>query len=140
MSRLLFSSLFFTLMELPSHDGRPDLIACLYPFGDKCAKESDDVIKSKANRLRYVEPSLSPSLPLAEDPYNSCCERQPTQEPEECNHWDYPRLELRFSYGPKTSYGFVFGCDENCDVVLPEMRGISSRHFTLTFDNSTAPS
>ncbi|KAK4038259.1 hypothetical protein C8A01DRAFT_17631 [Parachaetomium inaequale] len=48
-----------------------------------------------------------------------------------------PYLELRFSDIPPTSSGLVFGRDRNtCDIVLPNISGISRRHFALTYDNN----
>jgi serine/threonine-protein kinase Chk2 len=47
-----------------------------------------------------------------------------------------PYLELRFSDGPRSSTGFVFGKDpDRTDIVLPNIRGISRQHFALTFRN-----
>ncbi|KAB5572203.1 kinase-like domain-containing protein [Coniochaeta sp. 2T2.1] len=69
-------------------------------------------------------------------------DRVPTEEPEqhEADPLDYlPRLELRFSQPPKTSHGFVFGWDENSDIVLPWIQGISFHHFALTFDEQNRP-
>jgi serine/threonine-protein kinase Chk2 len=50
-----------------------------------------------------------------------------------------PGLALRFSSAPKTQNGFVFGCDDDCDIVLPQLSSISVRHFALTFDEQYRP-
>ncbi|KAI1421201.1 hypothetical protein F5Y12DRAFT_768956 [Xylaria sp. FL1777] len=48
-----------------------------------------------------------------------------------------PYIELRFSDGPRTSSGFVFGKDPGTsDIVLPTIGQISRRHFALTYKNS----
>ncbi|KAH8889939.1 kinase-like protein [Thozetella sp. PMI_491] len=113
----------------------PDLIACLYPFygkdgrGGSAAKSAIEDIKNHVPP-KYSEPEIGRR------------DRAPTEEPEQRGGGPFdhlPRLELRFSNGPKTPYGFVFGCDENSDVVLPGMRGISSHHFALTLDEQYRP-
>ncbi|RDA87990.1 hypothetical protein CP532_3426 [Ophiocordyceps camponoti-leonardi (nom. inval.)] len=61
-----------------------------------------------------------------------------TELPEESNgptNLNRPRIEIRFSDMPRTRHGIVFGCDPNSDVVLPNLRGISKHHFSLTFDD-----
>ncbi len=53
--------------------------------------------------------------------------------------WRYehgpPCLEVRFSNGPQTKAGLVFGTDAACDIVLPKLPGISKPHFALTYKN-----
>ena len=105
-----------------------DLIACLYPYEDnfghaKIAVENDS---------RHIPARLSQSRVQ----YGRR-DRVPTEEPEQhgVGPLDYlPRIELRFSNPPKTSHGFVAGWDENSDIVLPWIQGISFHHFALTFD------
>ena len=46
------------------------------------------------------------------------------------------RLEIKFSDIPRTSHGIVFGCQSDSDVVLPNLKGISKHHFSLTFDDA----
>jgi serine/threonine-protein kinase Chk2 len=60
-----------------------------------------------------------------------------TQPPEDLNPDDYlDCLELRFSNGPRTNRGFVFGRDEKCDIVCHRnMLSVSKYHFALTFEN-----
>lgn len=115
-----------------------DLIACLYPISHRSLQH---VIQSNKNRLRYAgtrSPSpLSPASP--QEHHSSRHERQPTAEPEKLDHLDPPRLELRFSHGPQTRHGFVFGSDDKSDIVLPAISGVSFHHFALTFDQQNRP-
>ncbi len=111
-----------------------DLIACLYPIGGAAV----NVVRAEENRLRYVGLPISSPVPPSEDAHNRD-DRQSTQEPEEYNNQNSDHLEFRFSGGPKTSHGLVFGTDKNCDIVLPRIPGISSHHFTLTFDELYRP-
>ena len=108
-----------------------DLIACLYPFQD-VRGDALKAMEDEANESRYIPPRSSRS-----NVRHGRRDRASTEEPEQCegNSLEYrPRLELRFSHGPQTSYGFVFGRHQNCDVVLSDVPGISSHHFALTFD------
>lgn len=113
-----------------------DLIACLYPFEDDSGN-AKYAIELKANKSRYIPPQYStPKVRLGRR------DRAPTEEPEQPkgDRLDYcPRLELRFSRGPRTDHGFVFGWDSKCDVVLPWMQGISFHHFALKFDDHYRP-
>lgn len=112
-----------------------DLVACLYPFEDNW-NHAKEVIE-KLNESRCVPGRLS----LPEVQYGRH-DREPTEEPgnSEASPLDYlPRIELRFSHGPRTSNGFVFGWDENSDIVLPWARGISFHHFAVTFDGRNYP-
>ncbi|KJZ79926.1 hypothetical protein HIM_00640 [Hirsutella minnesotensis 3608] len=64
--------------------------------------------------------------------------RAATEPPEELNvpaHLNMPHLQVKFSDIPRTTHGIVFGCDPNSDVVLPNIKGISRHHFSLTFDD-----
>ncbi|KAL2020023.1 hypothetical protein VTK56DRAFT_8926 [Thermocarpiscus australiensis] len=99
-----------------------DLIARLYP--DKDSTYAIDMIKNHPHCIH---------------PKRRTRGLEPTEPPEsEDNDFDrLPRLELRFSNIPRTSSGLVFGRDpDTCDVVLPNIPGISRRHFALTFKNT----
>jgi hypothetical protein len=108
-----------------------DLIACLYPFEDNFGRAK--IAIEELNKPRYIPARLSqPKVQYGRR------DRVPTEEPEQhgAGPLDYlPRIELRFSQPPKTSHGFVFGWDENSDIVLPYIQGISFHHFALTFDD-----
>ncbi len=110
-----------------------DLIACLYPFEDDSGNTSEMIERIKNHiPARYTRPK----------PHYDRRDRAPTEEPEQRqgDRLDYlPRLEFRFSRGPQTSHGFVFGWDQKSDVVLPWMQGISYHHFALTFDDHIRP-
>ncbi|KAH6614517.1 protein kinase [Chaetomium sp. MPI-SDFR-AT-0129] len=119
-----------------------DLIACLHPFRDEDAdgREAKRVIEAKPNMNRLVparrtktgQPQLSRRLR----------ESTPLEQPREDvpAYFHHPGLELRFSRGPQTSYGFVFGRDSNSDVVLEcGIQSLSAHHFALTFDDHYRP-
>lgn len=46
-----------------------------------------------------------------------------------------PYIQITLDVIPKTSYGIVFGCDLQNDVVLPDVCGVSGHHFSITFDD-----
>ncbi|KAB5572261.1 kinase-like domain-containing protein, partial [Coniochaeta sp. 2T2.1] len=48
-------------------------------------------------------------------------------------------VELRFSNPPRSREGFIFGWAPDSDVVLPKRKGISYRHFAMTFDDHNRP-
>ncbi|KAF0318441.1 hypothetical protein GQ607_014359 [Colletotrichum asianum] len=106
-----------------------DIIAQLYPVAN-VGERTTKAIKASS---RYAPPLVE----ITEQHYDRN-ERQSTEPPVEpsASAYDYlPRLELRFSDIPRTSHGVVVGSDPECDFVLP-YRGISSRHFCLTFDRA----
>ncbi|EFY85386.1 CAMK family protein kinase [Metarhizium acridum CQMa 102] len=61
---------------------------------------------------------------------------EPTQEEDaKVSAYDgRPFIEIRFSKIPRSSHGVIFGCNRKSDVVLPNLRGLSHFHFSLTFD------
>ncbi|UNI14821.1 Non-specific serine/threonine protein kinase [Purpureocillium takamizusanense] len=108
-----------------------DLIARVYavPHDQRHASTS---IKSSS---RYVAPANYGEHQVEHGRHN----RAATEPPEESNvpaHRNMPRLEIKFSDIPRTSHGIVFGCDPDSDVVLPNLKGISKHHFSLTFDDA----
>ncbi|KAI3532312.1 hypothetical protein CABS02_13897 [Colletotrichum abscissum] len=106
-----------------------DIIAHLYPFAN-IGERTTKAIKASS---RYVPPLIE----FTERHYDRH-ERESTEPSAnpDASAYDYlPRLELRFSDIPRTSRGVVIGSDPDCDVVLP-YRGISGRHFCLTFDSA----
>ncbi|KAL2184991.1 kinase-like protein [Thermothelomyces heterothallicus CBS 203.75] len=121
----------------------PDLIACLYPFvdGKVVGENAQDVIEAGAKRHQFIPPRLSE---VNEEPQLSRSEREstPLERPREKvpAYFYHPGLELRFSRSPQTPFGFVFGTDENSDIVLPKsISTISFHHFALTFDDHYRP-
>jgi hypothetical protein len=103
----------------------PDLIARLYPFADR--KGWATTVVEELNPSRYVGPPPSPPPPAQPQ------SRQTTDPPEDDPD---PYLELRFSRGPRTSFGFVLGKDPNTsDIVLVNQGGISDHHCAITFEN-----
>jgi hypothetical protein len=98
------------------------------------------VIEAKANENRRIPPRL---LTTTEEPQLSRREREVTPL-EQCEkvpaYFHHPGLELRFSRGRQTPYGFVFRWDSNSDIVLPStITTISFHHFALTFDDHYRP-
>ncbi|KAH0596990.1 hypothetical protein MHUMG1_05298 [Metarhizium humberi] len=66
-------------------------------------------------------------------------EREITESPEEegattSKHGGRPFIEIRFSKIPRSSHGVIFGRNKKSDVLLPDIKGLSSFHFSLTFD------
>jgi hypothetical protein len=117
-----------------------DLIACLCPFGGGYALNVIDRIE---NRSRRVKPQLflPPPPPPIRTPH-SRRDRAPTEplgEGETPAYLYSPCLQLTFSHGPQTDCGFVFGWDPDCDIVLPQISGISFHHCALTFDKHNRP-
>ena len=113
-------------------DTDPDLIARLYPFQDR-AGTAFALIASEANRSRAY-------LPLQLDPRERQYGHRERESTEPLEGHEDPEdeacLELRFSHGPRTHHGFVFGCGQDSDVVLPSsVPTISFHHFALTFDS-----
>jgi hypothetical protein len=109
-----------------------DLIARVYPYGKDWERISGVFEKSSS----CVPPIAQPIEPR---PAYLPGERQPTEPPETLTipeHHYYPSIELRFSDVPKTHHGVIFGTDPECDVVLPNYRGVGYRHFTITFDEA----
>ncbi|KAK3897708.1 kinase-like domain-containing protein [Staphylotrichum tortipilum] len=98
-----------------------DLIACLYPAGDHHSvwAASQQVVESDRNRSRHA-PALLPSSSLGSS-------KAPAYH---CS----PCLRLSFSPPPKRDKGLVCGWDPSCDIVLPNLSGVSFRHAAFTFD------
>lgn len=110
--------------------GDDDLIARVYPILDRSKYESYDA--SSLERLVELNRDRLQPLASAEE---SAEASMPAPAPDAG-----PCLELRFSRGPRTSYGFIFGSDKTCDIVLPVAKGISPRHCAVTFENDFADS
>ncbi|QPH09512.1 hypothetical protein C2857_000318 [Epichloe festucae Fl1] len=112
-----------------------DLIARVYPFYGE---------EHKRYALRAIKASSFYVPPLSEESQEEVKfgrdDREVTEPPdeqvdrEESEFNGKPFLEIKFSKVPRSSYGVIFGCGMNCDVVLPDLRGISRYHFSLTFD------
>ncbi|KAK4137208.1 kinase-like protein, partial [Trichocladium antarcticum] len=114
----------------------PDLIARLYPVATNSLAKS--TFQLNQTRVRPGRSSFdSPSRSEGGGSALGLGDRESTQAPEDVDPDDYlDCLELRFSNGPRTSRGFVFGRDEKCDIVLAsQTRNASSHHFAITFEN-----
>ncbi|KAL1858358.1 hypothetical protein VTK73DRAFT_7839 [Phialemonium thermophilum] len=104
-----------------------DLIGRLYVI-TKHLESSQAVME--ANETRYVPPRRIKQPMVGRTESDPTPPESPSETVQDC--FDGGCLELRFSHGPQTPYGFVFGSHPNCDVVLPHYT--SSHHFALTFD------
>ncbi|KAM4055713.1 kinase [Hirsutella rhossiliensis] len=114
-----------------------DVIARLYA-SDRSYKYASKAIL--INKSRYAAPQLgSPSPTEASQSRETRGSTEPLDEPRGLEHLYEPCLELRFSHGPQTDAGFVFGSDPNSDIVLPNINGISFHHCALTFDAQNRP-
>ncbi|KAK5997509.1 Serine/threonine-protein kinase Chk2-like protein [Cladobotryum mycophilum] len=47
-----------------------------------------------------------------------------------------PSVVLSFGQRPRNHRGFVMGCGEDCDFILPDLFGISRQHCAITFDKN----
>lgn len=112
------------------HDA--DLIAKVYPIMED---GSHAVINAIGGTSRHcVFPSPPRPSPMPYDSREPTPLLDPTLEEPEVAGKSY--LELRFSCVPETSHGFLFGRNPRCDVVLPNLVGLSHYHFAVTFDDS----
>ncbi|KJZ70942.1 hypothetical protein HIM_09646 [Hirsutella minnesotensis 3608] len=116
-----------------------DLIACLYPADDSGVGYSFDTVSM--NKSRSAPPLLT--LPSLKTSYHQSRgdreSTEPTEETQIPSYFYQPCLQWRFSHGPQTDIGLVFGWDPNSDIVLPHMTGISFHHGALTFDAENRP-
>ncbi|KAH7317096.1 kinase-like domain-containing protein [Stachybotrys elegans] len=106
-----------------------DLIARLYPASFAASELIKNHPRFQRVPLRYVP----------KEQHSSRRTRGGTEPPTPDNtpiSQYAPHLDLTFRDVPRTSYGVVFGCDPRCDVVLPDMPGISAHHFSVTFDDA----
>lgn len=105
----------------------PNLIAELFPIdGEDNAKYTWDIIRMRENTSRYIPPQGE-----SKSDFRSR-ESTPSSEDKEGiipNNTSYPGLQLTFNPG------LVLGTDPDCDIVLPQLRQISQRHYYLTFDS-----
>jgi len=121
-----------------------DTIAYLHPaVGTEGATGASWVIYSKENAGRFVGPlrNRPPSSPQTPSPEsNDRSERAGIEEPEEPEeHYDSVDntacLRVSLADVPKGQRGLEVGCDPKADIVLPKLRGVSFRHFSLTFND-----
>ncbi|GAP92494.1 putative protein kinase [Rosellinia necatrix] len=115
-----------------------DLIACVYPYKDLAFGYARKAIEDSP---RYMPPRHPRQVP--QETHQIRGARESTEPPENPGDDDnpdtLPYIELRFSAGPRTSSGFVFGKDsDTSDIVLPTIAHISRRHFALTYKNKFA--
>lgn len=110
-----------------------DLVACVYPLSDLNGDATNAITTSRY----YVPPPLSDRRPKKVQYMSG--EREITESPEEegattSKHGGRPFIEIRFSKIPRSSHGVIFGRNKKSDVLLPDIKGLSSFHFSLTFD------
>ncbi|KJZ70539.1 hypothetical protein HIM_10083 [Hirsutella minnesotensis 3608] len=115
-----------------------DLIAYLYAADISGVGYSSKAISM--NKSRLVPPQLT--LPSPKTGCQSRGDRELTEPTEETQVPAYlyrECLQFRFSHGPQTEAGLVFGWDPNSDIVLPHVSGVSFHHGALTFDAENRP-
>jgi hypothetical protein len=62
--------------------------------------------------------------------------RDLVHETRQCPNPTEMALKLTFDNGPKGEHGFIFGTDaEVCDIVLPNLPGVSRQHCYISFDD-----
>jgi serine/threonine-protein kinase Chk2 len=107
-----------------------DLIARIYRVRDNEAGRR--LFQDNLNRFRPGVPLSSPS-----DFGDTGSQSWLSPPPELAgNDDDQDCLELRFSNGPRTHRGFVFGRDVKCDVVFSDqLRRTSIYQFAITFEH-----
>ncbi|KAI1495510.1 kinase-like domain-containing protein [Biscogniauxia marginata] len=116
-----------------------DFVAYLYPgVGTRGQDAAAFAIDMSGNKGRYVaqrrERRRLASPPP--QPAHSRGERATTEELEDYDWLDYEAcLEIRLDEIPKGSRGLEAGCDPKADIPLPNITGVSFRHFSLTFND-----
>ncbi|PWI64954.1 hypothetical protein PCL_08405 [Purpureocillium lilacinum] len=104
-----------------------DIVARVYPV-PHIKKFATEAIERSARRIL---PDRTSESTVEYGRHN----RAATEPPEDDDP-SMPYLEIKFSDPPRTSHGIVFGCDLDSDVVLPNIKGLSGHHFSLTFDDA----
>lgn len=112
-----------------------NLIACLHAADNDPLGHSHAAVCSSDNEAQHF-----PAQQKASDAFS----RQPTaslnsdeDSDQTLTHLFKPGLQLTFNPGPKggAAVGFVVGTDANsCDIVMPNLKGISARHCYFTFN------
>ncbi|KAI1813669.1 kinase-like protein [Poronia punctata] len=110
-----------------------DLVAVIYPviYKDRPALSVEPILAHPrcivpgSWKQQQTQPSQSYPLKSNDD---TC--------PKEQAPINLPYIPLRFSCGPRTSLGFVFGTDPKSDIHLGNTNGISNYHFALTYKNT----
>ena len=118
-----------------------DIIAYLHPgIRTEGAEQAQVAIDKKANKGRYVaqlrhRPSVA--SPQSHSPESEDSpERADTEASEDHNSLDYtPCLRISLNDVPGGKLGLEAGSSSKADIVLPQMGGVSFRHFSLTFNN-----
>ncbi|KAI9690114.1 MAG: hypothetical protein M1822_009075 [Bathelium mastoideum] len=111
------------------------VVAYLYPeIRTEGSKQAANAIGLKENEERFVAPR-NQKPPLATH-YNRH-DRAATEDPDKHDSLEYEAcLKIDVNQIPKTRFGLVAGRDPRCDLLLPELPGISFHHFSVTFNNS----
>ncbi|KAH6614512.1 kinase-like domain-containing protein, partial [Chaetomium sp. MPI-SDFR-AT-0129] len=112
-----------------------DLIARVYPYAEK---DREEVPEATLKAFKTSSGCFDPLAQLSERRSASRRERESTAPRDTQNGPvldTLPYVELRLSDTPRFRSGFVFGCDPNSDVVLPNDSYVGHHHFSLTFDD-----
>ncbi|KAK9438289.1 CAMK family protein kinase [Metarhizium brunneum] len=112
-----------------------DLIARVYPNSDEDVKKyAETAIKASSYYVSLLYEEPDEVVQYGRD------DRETTEPPEQphdrktSKFHGKPYIEIRFSKVPQSSHGLLFGCSNKCDVILPNLKGLSNYHFSLTFD------
>ncbi len=115
------------------------VVAYLYAATDTSGADVANVaIHSTQNQERYItsrRQRRALDSPQAHDE-RSRVERERTEDPEEYDSLESsPGLEIALSMIPKGERGVEVGCDPFADLWIPNVPGVSHRHFSLTFND-----
>lgn len=112
-----------------------NLIACLYAADSDPLGCSHAAICSSDNQARYFPAQQKASNAFSRESTASLDSDEDSYQT--LNHLFKPGLQLTFNPGPKSgaAVGFVVGTDaKSCDIIVPNLKGISARHCYFTFN------
>ncbi|TKA28280.1 hypothetical protein B0A54_17131 [Friedmanniomyces endolithicus] len=112
-----------------------DLIARLYPYGEGEDGLAIRTVKLRQNHSRMIDVRKDYSELHGRHSRESTAPLSDVEDEVEKETVGGKGLQLTFTHGPKAGHGFKIGTDpNNCDIVIPLLKGISRCHCSLTFD------
>ncbi|KAK3321488.1 hypothetical protein B0T19DRAFT_404014 [Cercophora scortea] len=122
---------------MAEHDN--DVVAYLYAIENDLENHvSYAAVNSSNNEERHItsRPRRRPLASSRVHDERSRVEREKTEEPEEYDSLESsPGLVIALSMIPKGERGTEVGCDPFADIWVPNVPGVSHRHFSLTFND-----
>ncbi len=112
-----------------------NLIACLYAVDNDPLGHSQAAVCSIDNKVRYFPAQQKTSDAFSRESTASLDSDEDSDQ--SLTHLFKPGLQLTFEPRPKggAAVGFVVGTDvSSCDIVMPNLKGISARHCYFTFN------